>query len=1277
MGALVGKEIVQSRVWVDDVPAPELNYKYTFPITVFDAVHETMEEDSDTLTNKLEVIFSELNQKQMIIPAMASTYLMTYGGIAGAVGSIEMSMDIPTKFEDQSNEKIPTEKAVGKLMYSLGLVDDTGEVIDPESRKVTWGSVIGRPTIYQELGNHDDGIVTQKAITDAINNLDNKVLTVTDGYSSIIDNVQDKLDIHTSNFNNPHHVTVAQIHAVSEDTFNFHLAATNPHNVTKEDVGLGNADNTSDLDKPISNAMQAAIDTINQLIQETNDNMNALDYIAAIDYDQPSGILTITKHDGTIIEFSISINNLVEKIIYNPETHKFEVTKLGGNTLILDTSELFIRYFGSVDQHATVSIDNECKIHVAINPKSITSEEIQDNSLTSSVYGDQSIITEKIADSSISTEKYIDQSITKEKIADDAITNSKIASRAVNGHSLFNGAENTILATIDSDSDSVWTKVKSEMIDVAAITSDTIAKNAITTIKLADGSVTNSKIGDGEISYEKFSPNSVHSDTIIEDAITKDHIQSDIALRGTPSNTVSPDPDSNDQHLADTGWVRRTINGAVLTGDNLAHQSVDTSKIKSSTVPNRVLVTVNANEDSTWGLISKEMLYDGIITTSKIAAEAITNVKIADRAVADRNIQFDAIDRHHIKESAVTLDKIETSPNENVVLAVEREDGHPVYAKVSAEMMAENAIGSLSIQDRSVTPIKLQPSNTSNRVMATVIKNTSPVWTQINNGMIADRAVDARTLFTAPGHNLILGVNAPGNDPGWMKINTDMLSDDVIRRRHILDGEIIHSKLAEKSVYTENIGDWTIQSNNIAPRAITGIELFTSEIPNRLLGVSSVPNTNVDFLQVNTDMVEDEAITGDKMFRASYDYRVLASSAAGRPPEYLKLNDKYIVDNSITPAKLKENFILFGRPESTKNPVPDANNMQLATTSWVQDRLDEFSTKIIENGVTASLSTMIINNLIADRSIRPNHLFSSSYAPRVLGVRVPNGNPEYMLIDTNLIANAAITSDKIHRDIVLFGNPTVELRPSPYASDATGDGHLIPDCQWVLDRINGYTSDPSSPSSPTIISDIEDNTIKTQHLQNRSVTGDKLFSSAEPNMVLAVTAANTTPKYVKVTSAMMTDHAISINKLSSTSNENTVLGVKTANSDPAYIKVNGDMIENNSIKNDHLVDYSITNNKLAVGSITKDKLASEALFGVDQIEDNAISTDKIQNNAVETNKIKDQSITSSKLDPNLVLPAKITVESHTDYSRRAVRNTILSGSEPSGGQNGDIWFQYI
>ena len=51
----------------------------------------------------------------------------------------------------------------------------------------------------------------------------------------------------------------------------------NPHEVTKAQVGLGNVDNTSDLDKPISTSVQSALNSINSKIpaQASSDNQLA------------------------------------------------------------------------------------------------------------------------------------------------------------------------------------------------------------------------------------------------------------------------------------------------------------------------------------------------------------------------------------------------------------------------------------------------------------------------------------------------------------------------------------------------------------------------------------------------------------------------------------------------------------------------------------------------------------------------------------------------------------------------------------------------------------------------------------------------------------------------------------------------------------------------------------------------------------------------------------------------------------------------------------------
>jgi len=62
----------------------------------------------------------------------------------------------------------------------------------------------------------------------------------------------------------------------SELSFNQHLAdASNPHQVTKTQVGLGRVDNTSDMDKPISRLTQAAIDDVTTATLDLADTVNA------------------------------------------------------------------------------------------------------------------------------------------------------------------------------------------------------------------------------------------------------------------------------------------------------------------------------------------------------------------------------------------------------------------------------------------------------------------------------------------------------------------------------------------------------------------------------------------------------------------------------------------------------------------------------------------------------------------------------------------------------------------------------------------------------------------------------------------------------------------------------------------------------------------------------------------------------------------------------------------------------------------------------------------
>ena len=92
---------------------------------------------------------------------------------------------------------------------------------------------------------------------------------------------------------------VASEDTVARETIDNHkLDKNNPHNVTAEQVGLNNVDNTADLDKPISTAVQTAL---NDKVDKTDvqDNLESTDTISHLSANQGK-ILNekIAEHTG-------------------------------------------------------------------------------------------------------------------------------------------------------------------------------------------------------------------------------------------------------------------------------------------------------------------------------------------------------------------------------------------------------------------------------------------------------------------------------------------------------------------------------------------------------------------------------------------------------------------------------------------------------------------------------------------------------------------------------------------------------------------------------------------------------------------------------------------------------------------------------------------------------------------------------------------------------------------------------------------------------------------
>ena len=155
------------------------------------------------------------------------------------------------------------------------------------------------------LGNVDNTSDLDKPISNAVQGaLDEVKESINSGNTTITDN----LTKHIEDFNNP-------------------------HKVTKEQVGLGNVDNTSDLDKPISNATQEALDKITESITNTEDKLG-----------KPGGIATLDP-DGKVP--SSQLPSYVDDVIEVATLDELPTTGEAGKIYVTKDTNLTYRWSGS------------------------------------------------------------------------------------------------------------------------------------------------------------------------------------------------------------------------------------------------------------------------------------------------------------------------------------------------------------------------------------------------------------------------------------------------------------------------------------------------------------------------------------------------------------------------------------------------------------------------------------------------------------------------------------------------------------------------------------------------------------------------------------------------------------------------------------------------------------------------------------------------------------------------------------------------------------------
>lgn len=176
------------------------------------------------------------------------------------------------------------------------------------------------------------------------------IIDVTNSTISETDRVVEEINIHLEETSN---------------SYNAHISdKNNPHGVTKEQIGLGNVNNTADADKPISTAQRRLFDDISTKLTSTTSKAD--NAIKNIDLDSSTGILTMTRTDGTKFIIDLPLEYMIESGSYNAATKNIELNLQNGQKITVPAAALVNEYYGD-DSTITLYTDTSGRLRFRIS----------------------------------------------------------------------------------------------------------------------------------------------------------------------------------------------------------------------------------------------------------------------------------------------------------------------------------------------------------------------------------------------------------------------------------------------------------------------------------------------------------------------------------------------------------------------------------------------------------------------------------------------------------------------------------------------------------------------------------------------------------------------------------------------------------------------------------------------------------------------------------------------------------------------------------------------
>ncbi len=586
--------------------------------------------------------------------------------------------------------------------------------------------------------------------------------------------------------------------------------------LSKTDVGLGNVDNTSDLDKPVSTATQSSLD----LKANTSDlgtasgedvgtgagNVVQLDgsgRLPVVDGSQLTNLpaAPVTSVAGYTGDVSLTTSDVTESTNKNYVTDG-QLTILGNtsgtNTGDQSAGEVSVTASGNLTstdvQSALVELQSD--IDAGANGGDMTKVvyDADDNGTVD--------VAETVSDGAITTAKIASDAVTAAEIASDAVTTSEILDGTIAASDLGQmlATDGQVLkwdATanagaggwVASDDDNTNTTVVNDL--TTGGTTDALSAEMGKTLQ--DNKLETSASFGGDVSgtYDAIE--------IAADAVTAAEIASDAVTTSEILDGAVADSDLDKANIPLSGFGNAAADVSMGDGttnykitnvlDPVSSQDVATKKYVDDNIAaaggGDMLKTVYDADDN--GTVDvAETVSDGAITTAKIASDAVTTSEILDGTIAASDLgQMSASDGQILKWDATANAGAggwvaSDDDNTNTTVVNDLTTGGTTDA-LSAEMgktLQDNKLETSASFGGDVSGTYDAIEIAADAVTAAEIASDAVTTSEILDGTIA--ASDLGQMLATDGQVLKWDATANAGAGGWVASNDDNTNTTVV-----------------------------------------------------------------------------------------------------------------------------------------------------------------------------------------------------------------------------------------------------------------------------------------------------------------------------------------------------------------------------------------------------------------------------------------------------------------------------------------------------------------